>query len=238
MQILIFYYLSKIVGENGSTEVESWGGSYFSFVLVGIVFHNVFDASLLTLFTNALRQQLTVGGFEAMCAAPLQPSELMAHSLLWPVAGSLIKAVFYLLLGAFVLGADLSLTPQPALFLSLILCIVVFGSLGMIAGGLLLYFKRGDPITWLLSTLLALVGGVYFPAQVLPWWLKVLSKAPPMPYALDALRICLIPEADPARLGFDQLVLLGFALLLAPLAWFVTTKLFEVSRRMGGLGQH
>ena len=236
-QILIFYYLSKVLGD-GQTDLQPYGGSYFSFVLVGIVFHNIFDATLLTQFTNALRLQLTLGVFEAMCATPLRPSHLMSYSLLWPMAGSLLKASIYLLLGATALGAELGITRFPVLLLTLGLCIVVFGSLAMIAGSLLLYFKRGDPVTWLLSTLVALVGGVFFPTNALPSWLEGVSRILPMPYALDALRIELIPSADPSELWEKHLALLVFAAILGPTAWLVTTKLFEVSRRQGGLGLH
>ena len=134
--------------------------------------------------------------------------------------------------------AQISLTRIPLLLGALALSVVVFGSMAMIAGSMILYFKRGDPVSWLLSNAAALVGGVFFPVGIMPGWLQKLSGLIPLPHALDAIRTALIPGSDLSGVGDDFLALALFALLLSPTAWFVTVKLFELSRRQGGLGQY
>jgi ABC-2 type transport system permease protein len=236
-QILTFYFIARLA-DVPSDQQGLHGADYFTFVLIGITFREVLDAGFLMHFTASLRQQLMVGAFEAMCATPLRPAPLMFYSLLWPVAGALLKAALYLLLGGLLLGAQIGLTRIPLLLAALALSIVVFGSMAMIAGSMILYFKRGDPVTWLLSNLAALIGGVFFPVGMMPGWLQKLSVLIPLPHALGAIRAGLIPRSDLSGAGDDFMALALFAVLLAPTAWFVTVKLFELSRRHGGLGQY
>ena len=238
LQIVTFYFLSTLVGGERTREhLESYGEDYFTFVLVGIAFSGVVDAGLLG-FTQAIRQQLTIGVFEAMAAAPIRSAALLFHSMLWPLAFELAKSVLYLSLGAVFFGARVRVVDAALLAATVALSVLVFGSLGLIAASLIVYFKRGDPLAWLLSTVTVLIGGVYFPVSVLPGWLESLAKLIPVPYALDLFRASLIPSAARPNPAADLLALGAFALVLVPAGWLVSTRLVEKARAEGSLGQY
>lgn len=236
-QVLTFYFLATLIGgEATSKHLEAYGGDYFTFALVGLSFSGLFNAGLRA-FTTSIRQQMTMGVFEAMVASPIGSMSLLLYSLLWPLGFELLKALMYLCIGAAFLGADIALVRLPLLAAALALSLLVFGSLGIIAGSLILYFKRGDPIAWFLSSATQLVGGVLFPVTVLPGWLQSVAYVIPVPYALDALRGSLIPSATLENVGGNLIALALFALFLMPLAWWTANTVIEKARMHGSLGQ-
>jgi len=237
-QVLIFYFMARMVGGERTEEyLASYGGDYFSFALVGISFMGLFEAGLVRL-TTSIRNHLTSGALEAMAATPTGSGAILTGSLLFPMLFECAKSCLYLFLGHALLGAQLGLVAPIELVLAVLLCLLVFGSLGAIASSLIVYFKRGDPLAWFLSSATALVGGVLFPTSVLPAWLEALAQLLPVPYALDALRATLIPGADDSALWANLGVLALFALGLVPLARLVTRRLFDRARAEGSLGLH
>ena len=237
-QVLIFYFLARMIGGEGTSEhLERYGDDYFTFALVGIAFTGLFNAGLIN-FTTSIRQQLMAGVLEAMAATPIRSFSLLFYSLLFPLGFEVLKAFFYIAFGALALGADVALVRPGLLAATLALSAVVFGCLGVIAGALIVYFKRGDPLAWFLSSATSLVGGVFFPVSVLPGWLELLAKLVPVTYAVDALRASLIPAASLEHTGRDLAALGVFAIALLPAAWYSATIVIEKARMQGNLGQY
>jgi ABC-2 type transport system permease protein len=236
--LLSFRFLSRLVGgEATARHLDPYGGDYFTFVVVGIAFNGFFNAGIVS-YTRDIRQQLTVGVLEAMAAAPIRSVSLLLYSLLWPMGWELVKALASVLLAGVFFGAQVGLARIPLLLATLALCLLVFGSLGIVAASLIVYFKRGDPIAWMLSSASSLVGGVLFPISILPGWLQLVARLTPVTYALDALRASLTPAADLASLGHNLLALGVFAVLLVPAAWLSSDVVFERARVHGNLGQY
>lgn len=238
-QVLIFYFLARMIdgGQGGSRHLEQYGDDYFTFALVGIAFTGLFNAGLIN-FTTSIRQQLMAGVLEAMAATPIRSFSLLFYSLLFPLGFEVLKAFFYVAFGAFALGAEVALVRPGLLAATLALSAVVFGCLGVIAGALIVYFKRGDPLAWFLSSATSLVGGVFFPVSVLPGWLELVAKLVPVTYAVDALRAALIPAATLTDVGHDLAALGVFAVVLVPAAWYAATIVIEKARMQGNLGQY
>jgi ABC-2 type transport system permease protein len=60
--------------------------------------------------------------------------------------------------------------------------------LGLASAGVVLVTKEGEPVSWLLATLSALAGGVYFPPDLLPGCLRTISQALPTTHVLAVVR--------------------------------------------------
>lgn len=237
-RLMIFYFLSRLVGGDASrAALEEYGGDYFTFSLVGIAFLGFFNAGIIN-FTTSIRQQLTIGVLEALAVAPIRSATLLFYSSIWPMGFELAKAIFYLIAGKLFFGAELSLVRVPLFLVTLALSVVVFGCLGVVGASLIVYFKRGDPIAWILSSLSILVGGVLFPIVLLPNWLQLVARANPVTYALEALRTSLIPRATGGALATPILVLSVFVALFIPLALWSAQIVFEKARAEGNLGLH
>jgi ABC-2 type transport system permease protein len=61
-------------------------------------------------------------------------------------------------------------------------------------------------------------GGVYFPVEVLPGWLRPVSALLPMTYGLRAVRLAVLQGAGVGEIAGDLLALAVFCLILVPLA--------------------
>lgn len=237
-RVATFYFLAKLIGEDtGRQYLQEYGEDYFTFVLIGLAFTDFFNAGVVNV-TTSIRQQLAVGVLEAMAATPIRSGSLMFYSLLWPMGFELVKAFLYLALGTWLLGAQIELARVPLFLLSLFLSLIVFGCLGVIASSLIVYFKKGDPIAWILASVTQLLSGVLFPVSTLPEWLQAVAQLIPVTHALEALRASLVVRAAPSHLLEHVLALCLFAVVLAPIAIFWSHKLFDMARRDGNLSQY
>ena len=59
----------------------------------------------------------------------------------------------------------------------------------------LLYVERGAQMTFVLQSVILVVSGVYYPVDVLPQWMQVLSRLSPATYILDGVRAGLLDGA-------------------------------------------
>ena len=64
-----------------------------------------------------------------------------------------------------------------------------------------LALKRGDPLLWLSGGLSWLLGGVFFPTDMLPGGLRQAALVLPITHALEALRATLLGDATLKDVG-------------------------------------
>ncbi len=62
---LSFFFLSKLLGHTASPYLKSYGGDYFSFVLIGIALANYLQLSLRS-FSTCIRNAQIMGTLEAL----------------------------------------------------------------------------------------------------------------------------------------------------------------------------
>jgi ABC-2 type transport system permease protein len=217
MSIGIYYFIAQLIGQTPVPELEVYGGDYFSFVLIGVAFSGYFGTGL-TSFAQSLRQAQSSGTMEAMLATPINLSTMILSSSLWQYLMTTIRVLVYLLLGSLLVTEELVNANYPAALLVLVLSILVFSSLGILAASFIMVIKRGDPVTWIFSTLNGLLGGVYFPVSMFPEWLQWISALLPTTYALHAMRLALLQGAQASELWLDLLALCLFCLVLTPLS--------------------
>jgi ABC-type polysaccharide/polyol phosphate export permease len=99
-----------------------------------------------------------------------------------------------------------------------------------------MYFKRGDPVNWVIGASFDLLSGVYFPVAVFPDILKGFSQKLPTTAALDMWRALLLDGAAP---GLSQwLVQLAWALVLCGLGILAFRKAYDAIRFKGELGSY
>ena len=106
----------------------------------------------------------------------------------------------------------------PRRCLIFLLSAAAFSSIGILSATFTLVFKRGDPILWLFGGLSWVLGGVYYPIEVLPRFLRHAAELLPVTHALVAMRGALLRHASFAELLPQIGVLAGFALLGMPLS--------------------
>jgi ABC-2 type transport system permease protein len=232
-----FYFLSRLFGSALVPQLEQYGGDYFSFVLIGLAFSSYLGLSLSS-FSSSIREGQTTGTLEIMLLSPTRLSAILLSSSLWPYLLTTINVVVYLVLGAFVFGFDVSQTNIITAVIVLILSIASFSGIGILSAAVVMVIKKGDPIAWIFGGVSSLLAGVFYPISVLPGWLTPLSHILPMTYALDAMRLAMLKGYSLYDVRVDVLVLLGFALVLTPVAFFVFRGALKRAKREGSLIQY
>lgn len=214
--VFVFYFLSLLVGDSAAPYLDAYGGDYFAFVLIGLAFSGYFGVGLRS-FANNLREAQTTGTLEAMLLTPTRLSTIILSSGIYDYGYVTLQVIAYLVLGALIFGVELN-GNLPAALLILALTIVAMTSLGIVAASFIMVLKRGDPVTWVFNSVSLLLGGVYYPVEILPSWLQTLSRLLPITYALQAMRQALLNNASFQQLWPDIAALIIFCVALVPLS--------------------
>ena len=213
----VFYFISQMLGSTVSNLLAPYGGEYFPFVLIGIAFSSYFGVGLSS-FANNLRQAQTTGTLEAMLTTPTSISAIIWASSLWDYLLTTLKVIVYLAIGGLWLHVNFNQGNIVAALVILVLTLLSFSSIGIIAASFVMVLKRGDPIAWFLNTLSGLLGGVYYPLEVMPGWMRWLAGWLPITYALQSMRLALLQGASTMSLLPQMLTLAAFGLVLFPMS--------------------
>ena len=139
----------------------------------------------------------------------------MTSSSLWLQASATLGAGTYLVAGA-LLGADFSHADIVATVSALVLSMIGFTGMGLLAGGVVIVIKRGNPVGWLLRGASVVLGGVFYSTDVLPPALQVLGAFLPMTHALTVLRGSILLGK-----GIADMIPSFVALLVLSVAYFI-----------------
>lgn len=111
-----------------------------------------------------------------------------------------------------------------------------FVGIGMMAAILpLLYVERGAQMTFVLQSCLLLVSGVYYPVEILPPWMQVLSKLSPATYVLDGVRAGLLDGTPVTALMHDVVPLVVMGIVLIPAGVWAFGRAERYAKRTGKL---
>jgi ABC-2 type transport system permease protein len=232
-----FYFLSRLFGGAMVPQLEQYGGDYFSFVLIGLAFTGYLGLSLSN-FSSSIREGQMTGTLEIMLLSPTRLSIILLSSSLWSYVQTTVNVLLYLIIGALVFGFNISHANFLSAVVILVLSIVSFSGFGILSAAVVLVVKQGDPISWVFGGLSTLLAGVYFPITVLPGWLGAVSRIIPLTYALDAMRLAMLQGYSLYQVRLDVLVLVGFALVLNPLAFFAFRQALKRAKIEGSLIQY
>ncbi len=235
--VAIFYFLSQLFGSALVPQLDKYGGDYFSFVLVGIAFMGYTGLSMSS-FAQSIREGQMMGTLEIMLLSPTRLSAILLSSSLWSYLLTTVRVVVYILVGALVFGFSLSQANLVTALVVMILSIASFSGIGILSAALVLLVKKGDPVAWLFGGMSSLLAGVFYPISVLPDWLEPLSRLLPLTYALDAMRLAMLKGSSLLEVRFDILALLGFTVVLTPLAFVVFRKALKRAKMEGSLIQY
>ena len=215
--VTMFYFISILFDKSATAYLTRYNTDYFSFVLIGIAFSSYFGVGLSS-FSRSLREAQTTGTLEAILTTSVKTSTLIFSSSLWEYLFTTFKVIIYLLIGVLFLRVRFENANYFSALVILILSIVSFSSLGIIAASFIMVLKRGDPVTWIVSSISSLLGGVYYPVNVLPGALQWLAKLIPITYTLDAVRLALLQGYSIPMLLSQIIALSIFCVLLIPIS--------------------
>jgi ABC-2 type transport system permease protein len=120
--------------------------------------------------------------------------------------------------------------------LVLAVCSVSLVGFGIVAAVLpLLSPEKGQQVSYIVSSLLLLVSGVYYPVDVLPGWMQAIATVSPVTYALEGSRQALLAGAGVAELWSTIWPLLIMGAVFVPLGLWVFQRGERYAKRTGKL---
>jgi len=169
----------------------------------------------------------------------MAPISRLAHML----GVSLFSIIYGLARSALLLGVlslffnvDLSNANLAGAALILLVGSVSFLGFGIMAAVLpLLFPERGEEMTFVISSILLLVSGVYYPISVLPDWMEPLATISPATYVLAGMRAALLEGTPTAALGPAILPILVLGALMLPIGIAVFNWGERYAKRTGRL---
>jgi ABC-2 type transport system permease protein len=220
--------------------VEAAGGTVdkeflMTYLLVGALLWN-YLSMLFDVLSETVSWERWEGTIEYTF---MSPSSRVTHLL-----GMGFYAVVYgILQTALTLGVcylffdlDLSRANYAGALLVLAVASVSLVGFGIVAAVLpLLSPEKGQQVSYIVSSVLLLVSGVYYDVSVLPGWMQAIATVSPVTYALQGARAALQDGASVAELWNSIWVLLIMGVVFVPLGLFVFHLGESYAKRTGKL---
>jgi ABC-2 type transport system permease protein len=235
--LLIYFFIDRLFGQEVVGYLKPYGVGYFAYVLLGLALFSFMGTGLSGLAAQVSWEQV-MGTLEAILATPLRSATLAAGLSLSGVLYACGEMAGYLLLGAVLLGAPVGNANLLSAAVILLLAVVSFNSLGLLAASVIVVFKRGNPIAWMFQGVAGLLGGVYFPIEVLPDWLQALSALIPVTYAVRGLQLAVYRGASLPTLQGEIIPLIFLAAVLLQIGLLSFAAAIRRAKRDGSLAHY
>lgn len=238
--MVLTYFLLAFIVKPESIIQAGYGQSYFTFALIGIAVSHYITASLRSL-SMTLRFEQFHGTLESVLSTPTNFIVIFLGDVLYYFLYSTVFLVLILGIGL-LLGAAIVLNLWTAITLSILVILLVMANLpiGIISAAMVLRFKQGDPIGWLITWINNLLSGVFFPIVLLPVQLRLASLLLPLTFSLDAIRYSLVWGANllHPRILRNVIYMLIYIVVGYPISIKVFNIAYNYVRKRGELGAY
>jgi ABC-2 type transport system permease protein len=234
--VIPVYFVAKALQPMMGHVIQGEAHQYFAFVLVGTITFSFLPLAVKGL-PDAITGSINNGTMEAVLGTPTSMPVMFAGMMGYSFVWALVRAALTLLAG-WVLGASIAWHQVPAAALVLALLIIAYVPIGLISASAYLAFRTTGPLAAGVLVLSTLLGGVYYPAKVVPAWLQHISGFIPLTYGLRALRKVMLEGASLRTVGSDVAMLVLMATVLLCIGLWVFRSAMSYARRTGSLGYY
>jgi ABC-2 type transport system permease protein len=169
----------------------------------------------------------------------MSPTSRVTHLLgmgVYAVVYGIARTVVVLGVAMLAFDLDLSEANYLAALVVLAVCSISLVGFGVVAAVMpLLSPEKGQQVTYIVSALLLLVSGVYYPVKVLPEWMQMIAQFSPVTYALEGSRAALLDGVGLSQLWGSVWPLLIMGVVFVPMGLFVFHLGESYAKRTGKL---
>tara|TARA_B110001452_G_C15197687_1_gene415689 strand:- start:43 stop:834 length:792 start_codon:yes stop_codon:yes gene_type:complete len=186
IQILLWGFISKFF----STYSDYYNNTVGIILTCAILYDFLFRSSIS--FNMLFLEEIWSRNFTNLFIAPMRISEIISSLIFTALVRTLIGLVPAILLTSPLFGISILNLGVPLIFL--FLSLYIFGiTLGLfVSAGLLRFGPSFENIAWSSLFLLAPLGCIYYPIEILPEFFQNLAKVLPLVYIFDEARNILI----------------------------------------------
>jgi ABC-2 type transport system permease protein len=237
MLLVVFHFIGQLISPQASASLGKYGTKYFPFALVGVAFARYFDL-MLRMFSESIRNAQVTGCLEAMLCSQTGCITVVLMSSLYSLISGAVQLLLIFVGGVLLFHVDLTQMNVAATILVLIVSVAIFVAFGVLSASAIVWLKKGDPITWALGGFGSILGGAYFPIDVMPTWMQKVSFLVPITYSLDALRLTILKGGTIATVAKPVGTLALMAVVLLPASVAIFAAAVRRGRKEGTLTQY
>ncbi|MDH3628857.1 MAG: ABC transporter permease [Acidobacteriota bacterium] len=231
LTLLAFFYMTGMINPE-SEGLE--GYRPFDWFVVGLAFQFYFSTALYA-FSAKMRSEQLLGTLEAMLVTPTPTSMVIFSSAAWDFTFGAIRVIVLLTFAVLVFDVQLYASGLVVFFVGAFLTLFSSAGLGILSASFILYFKRGDPINFLLSGATTFLGTVFFPVEQLPERIRFASEILPITHSLRIVRGALLQGQSWDQLGGEVVTLAWMTLILLPSGLYFARFAIRSAKREGTL---
>jgi ABC-2 type transport system permease protein len=176
------------------------------------------------------------GTIEYTMMAPVSRTTHLIGTAAFSIVYGIARTGLLLVILAAFFHVDLTHTNPLGAAVVLLVGSLSFVGVGMVAAILpLLFPERGAEMTFVISGILLLVSGVYYPVDVLPGWMQPAATVSPATYVLEGMRDAILDGKGVTELGGTLLPLLIIGAVSIPIGMWVFGVVERYAKRTGKL---
>ncbi|MDB4884103.1 MAG: type transporter, partial [Gemmatimonadetes bacterium] len=186
LQIVPTYYIGKTLDPFMAPNIKGQGGDYFGFLVMGTIAYLLLAAAVDSL-PRALERGISTGTLELIFSTPSPVPALLVGLTGYEILFATTRAIV-VLTAATIFGFHPHWSSIPIAMGILALIVVTYFGVGMIAGGMIIAYRRTASLQTIAIVASAMLGGVTYPPSMVPSWIGRFSELIPMTYGLRAVR--------------------------------------------------
>jgi ABC-2 type transport system permease protein len=190
--------------------------NYFDFIAPGIMAMTVM-MSVMTGLPQAISREREIGTLDGMMVAPINRLSIILGKTLAQTVRGLMQGVLILVLSVGLFGVTIQ-GSIPLVFGLLLLGVFSFVGLGVVITS---FAKDQETAAMIMMTLMfpmMFLSGVFFPIQMMPWYMQDISKVLPLTYAATALRKVMVLGAGVPDIMAELTILIVFGTIMIAIA--------------------
>jgi len=226
IQIILWGFISKFF----TTYSDYYNNTVGIILTCAILYDFLFRSSIS--FNMLFLEEIWSRNFTNLFISPLKIKEIIISLIFTSLVRTLIGLIPAIILTSPLFGISILKLGLPLLFL--FLSLYIFGiTLGLlVSAGLLRFGPSFENIAWSSLFLLAPLGCIYYPIEILPNFFQLLAKGLPLVYIFDEARNILINGSVDFKNIFNAYLLNLFYLILSIIIFYIS---FNKAREKGTL---
>ena len=226
IQIILWGFISKFF----TTYSDYYNNTVGIILTCAILYDFLFRSSIS--FNMLFLEEIWSRNFTNLFISPLKIKEIIISLIFTSLVRTLIGLIPAIILTSPLFGISILKLGLPLLFL--FLSLYIFGiTLGLlVSAGLLRFGPSFENIAWSSLFLLAPLGCIYYPIEILPNFFQFLAKGLPLVYIFDEARNILINGSVDFKNIFNAYFLNLFYLILSIIIFYIS---FNKAREKGTL---
>ena len=188
----------------------------------------------LRIFSESIRLAQVSGCLEAMLSSQTGCVSIGLLSSLYGLISGAVQ-LFIILAASLAFGMDFGGINVTATVIAFAVSLLIFVAFGVMSGAAVMWLKKGDPLSWFLGGFGTILGGAYFPVDLMPQWMQTVAAVLPTTYSLEALRQTMLKGYSVFMVARPLAILGLMAAIMLPLSVSLFYASVQRGRREGTL---